>query len=475
MGIQFPMRPRPAVSGITGGTHGLPFTAMPAGMAEEHGYTEREYLVSGEATAYAPAGALGPDGAWAVAPAARAPYATRILVRRPEDTARFDGTVWVEWLNVSTGMDADPDFGLAHDLILRGSAWVGVSAQRTGVEGGPALPVDFGIAVEPLKAWDPARYRALTHPGDPFSYDIFTQVAEALRRPGGLGPLGGLRPDRVLATGASQSAGRLVTYVNAVQPLAGVYDGFLVHSRGGGGEPLDGGWQPLGGGAARARTDLAAPVLQVVTETDLFGFLGFAAARQDDTAMARTWEVAGTAHADRAALAYAEASLRRWAGDAPLDLAMGCRTVNDGPHGAVLRAAMHALGAWVAGGPPPSHAPRLEVAGGAIARDERGIARGGVRTPPVDAPTAVLSGEPRPGANLLWALFGDTTPLGPAALRAAYPTHEAYVAAVEASAARARTGGFLLPADAAAMVAAARAAPEIGGLKPVGEGQASPG
>ena len=47
--------------------------------------------------------ARGADGA--VAPAELADYRTRILVYRPADAARFNGTVVVEWLNVSGGLD----------------------------------------------------------------------------------------------------------------------------------------------------------------------------------------------------------------------------------------------------------------------------------------------------------------------------------------------------------------------------------
>lgn len=38
-------------------------------------------------------------------------------------------------------------------------------------------------------------------------------------------------PKRVIAVGESQSAVFLTTYVNAIDPVAKVYDGFLVHSR----------------------------------------------------------------------------------------------------------------------------------------------------------------------------------------------------------------------------------------------------
>ena len=50
-----------------------------------------------------------------------------------------------------------------------------------------------------------------------------------------------MRPEHVVAVGESQSAFFLTTYVNAVDPLDRVYDGFLVHSRFGPAAPLDGG------------------------------------------------------------------------------------------------------------------------------------------------------------------------------------------------------------------------------------------
>ena len=69
-----------------------------------------------------------------------APYATRIVVVRPTNPSKFNGTVVVEWLNVSAGADASPDWNAVHrELIRSGYAYVGVSAQKVGVEGGPSL------------------------------------------------------------------------------------------------------------------------------------------------------------------------------------------------------------------------------------------------------------------------------------------------------------------------------------------------
>ena len=129
-------------------------------------------------------------------------------------------------------------------IAREGAAYVGVSAQFVGVNqlkvGGP-LPDTPG---------DPVRYAPLVHPGDSYSYDIFSQVGQAIRD-GAL--LGGLVPRRVIAMGESQSAGRLVTYIDAVHPLVDVYDGFLVHSRSSGGAALSQDPLPVDPGR-RART-----------------------------------------------------------------------------------------------------------------------------------------------------------------------------------------------------------------------------
>jgi Alpha/beta hydrolase domain len=377
----------PIVSGpVAGGTRGQPFNAMPERLAERYGYVEEEYVLEGEATAYRPIGELGEDGHWAVTEAGTAPYRSRILVRRPADPDAFDGTVFVEWLNVTAGVDGDPDFGLTHpELLEHGSAYVGVSAQRAGIEGGGVLPIP-GVEVQALRQWDPERYGDLTHPGDPYSYDIFSQAAQAVRRPGDVDVLDGLTARYVIAMGESQSAARMVSYVDAVHPLARIYDGFLIHSRGGGGAPLVDSPAILGEGVARIRDDLDVPVLQFLTETDLFGVLGFHRARQDDSDRLRTWEVAGTAHADRSILDYNAEMAQEVAGGG-FDLVAECGSINEGSQAYVLRAAIAELRAWVVDGDPPPQAPPLEVEGQAIARDGRGIALGGIRTPAVDAPS----------------------------------------------------------------------------------------
>ena len=218
----------PAVTGPVSGGNGVPvvFAHTTFDLATV-GYTQEEFFLAGTADAYTPTAELTSDGKWSVAPSSQAEYVTRIVVDRPIESRDFNGSVVVEWLNVSGGADASPDWIHMHnELIREGYAWVGVSAQAVGLE---ALKLPPG---EPPFG-DPVRYASLTHPGDSYSYDMFSQAGQAVRDDAAT-MLGGLQPERVIAVGESQSAGRLVTYINAAHPVVEVYDGFLVHSRSGG-------------------------------------------------------------------------------------------------------------------------------------------------------------------------------------------------------------------------------------------------
>jgi hypothetical protein len=427
----------------------------------EVGYTQQEYFISGTATAYTSASPLTPDGKWTVTPESTAPYKTRILVYRPITPQRFHGTVVVEWLNVSGGVDAAPDWVTAHtELIRAGVAWMGVSAQVVGVEGGPSL---LGLVGMPLKTVNPARYGSLSLSSDSFSYDIFSQAAQAIRQPSGVSPLGDLKVKSVIGAGESQSASRLVTYIDAIHPVAGVYDGFLVHSRGSGGPTF---------GAALSqspqtaidipfptfiREDVDVPVLTVETETDLT-LLQYFPARQDDTPHVRLWEMAGTSHADT----YTVGGTTDL-GRSPAIVALTVRTspipgitcdmpINSGPQHFIVNAAFAALDRWVTRGKAPRPAPRLDVSAGppiTIARDAFGNAIGGIRTPQVDVPIASFTGLQ--SGSILCLLFGTTTPFDAAKLASIYPTHRAFVFSYRKAVNQAVKSGHILQPDATLM------------------------
>lgn len=445
-----PLGPAARVAGVLDGGNGIHLAGsappLPAG------FVETEYAVEGTAVAYTSADELPQDGVFELSEAERADFRTRIVVRRPQSAADFNGTVVVEWLNVSAGLDASPDYTfMAAELHRGGYAWVGVSVQFIGIEGGPVLVStpggeEYGAGVG-LAAFDPARYGELFHPGDAFAYDIYTQVARLLRA-GSDGVLGELAPTRVLAVGESQSAFMLTTYANGVHPLAHAVDGFLIHSRGGGTAPLGSsgsGIDLLSGITAqptRIRSDLDVPVLVLESETDMLFLLDYFPARQDDGDRFRTWEMAGTAHADAFLL-----------GDASDLLDCGV-PINAGPQHFMVKAALRHLDAWSRGGSLPPSAARLEIDSGAFVRDADGIVLGGIRTPLVDAPLDVLSGEPTPG-SVACSLFGSTTPLSPARIAELYPSADAYLAAFGEAADAAVAAGFVLPEDREALLATA--------------------
>lgn len=433
------------------------------------GYVQEEFFVSGTASAYESATALSADGRWSASPIYPQSYTTRIVVRRPIHPSAFTGNVAVEWLNVTAGFDAAPDWTNTHvELIRSGWVWVGVSAQAVGIVGSKRSIV----ASLALKNADPVRYAPLIHPGDDYSYDIFSQVG-ALLRTQSRQVLGGLQPQHVLAIGESQSAFRLTTYVNAIAPIANVYDGFLIHSRGVQGAPLF--HTPFRTIAAPKptviRADVGAPVLMFETETDLASpWLDYQAARQPDAPLIRTWEVAGTAHQDLYGLGIGDTDLGSGAADATLFAAMmsppdaiyggviTCKAgINTGPHPYVLRSAVAALAAWIASGTPPTSTSRIEVDSSAkFTVDADGNVLGGVRTPQVDVPVATLSGLGQTGDRFC-GLFGTTTGFDAATIATKYPSHDAFVTKWNASVDSAVSSGALLPADAAQLKTVAAA------------------
>ena len=219
---------------------------------------------------------------------------------------------------------------------------------------------------------------------------MYAQIGQALRAPHQKA-LGGLKPKHILAVGESQSAFYLTTFADAIQPLTNTYDGIFIHSRGGSGASLAGTSIASSSGPdnLRIRTDLKVPVFMSQTQTDLIQ-LGYAPAQQPNTAKIRTWEIAGTAHAD-AYTVGAAASL------------LGCTTpVNSGPQHNVVQAAFTAFDKWVDNGTPPPSPPPFKLSSthpAALALDAHGNVIGGVRTPAVDVPVSTLSGAPAAGCQ----------------------------------------------------------------------------
>ena len=250
----------------------------------------------------------------------------------------------------------------------------------------------------------------------------------------------------MIALGESQSAFRLTTYIDAVQPLSpGVYDAYFVYSRAGNGANLSESPQKTVAtpDPTFIRTDLHVPVFLFETESDLLG-LGYLVARQSPTPYIREWETAGTAHDDTYGLLYTRTDSGNGVADAdafnsmlappkdPIPGIVDCAApINAGSHTYELRAAVAAVNRWVDTGQAPPQSPRLRVDPSdpqAFVMDANGNALGGIRSPQVAAPVAKLSGIGQPGAAPVPSHPGaprPPSPAGPCAGSSARPSRSA--------------------------------------------------
>lgn len=409
-------------------------------------YTEREYRFSGLAHRFTPAQTWLNDGQWAVMPSqAPEPFATRLLVRRPADPRHFNGTVLVEWLNTTAGFDLDAGWLLGRrELMREGYAWVGVSAQREGLMG--------------TQAADPGRYDGAHIDSNDLSWDIFTQAAQAVLS-ARAEVLGSTRPPQLLATGYSQSAVWLQTYINAIAPLSKLFQGFLLH-----GAAPAAMWPATHDGVIfkpMMRRDPPAPVLQLQTEME--AMVSWSLSDTVDTPWHRYWEIAGAAHLPE----QLQGPLKEIAPGAFLSGPHGCiKPLNNLPVERVFHAALEALRRWSRDGVPPVTVPRLtRNALGFVKNDPLGNALGGFRLPEIEAPTAkygmysnVSNSALAVNHMYLCMAGGDRQPLNGRELRALYADHAHYVARYRAAADALVTQGLMRPADRDEGLAQAQAA-----------------
>ena len=414
------------------------------------GYTEREFYADGAANRYRGAlpGALATarlvDSNW--------PYRTRVLVRAPKPD-KFNGTLVVEWANVTAGQDVDFAFAEAHDYLTReGYAVAVVSAQKVGVDR--------------LKTWSPKRYGSLSVdassldpadgsklddcpgvpacPGDPLSWDIMTQVSKALKDNGGDNqPLPGLKVNKVIALGESQSAMRLTVYYDAIQPIHNFFDGFVFFDLAG----------PL-------RTDQPVPGISVNSESTARFFQFTNASRY-----LRTWAVAGASHSSLYGSAYVDAmvlrdkslqgpdgpiSFSQMLGSMDCDFTPNFSTVD---HGLVLDKALDVVNTWSDAGEAAAPSALFERdSSGNLKRDADGNVVGGIRLAQFTAPTADIVPN---GKTIFCVLGGRHRDFTAAELKARYGTHEQYVAQVRAAMTSAEEQGYILPDDRDAAIRAA--------------------
>jgi hypothetical protein len=336
------------------------------------------------------------------------------------------------------------------EIFEGGFALVCATTQKVGIEGLP--PVRQGLA-----DWDPERYGTLSIPSDDYSFDIFTQIGRALgreRQLRGVDPLAGLQVNHVIAQGASQSAGRLATYINAVAPLDCGFDGFILSIYFGRGTPLQVGDTvvninaPVKGvsasdrlrGENRLRDDLGKPVFVVNSELEAMACYHV---RQPDSDTFRYWESAGTCHVSQQTRA-----LRQQMADRdqlvtrPSDVSINAIPINP-----LYDAAFHHMHRWLTQGIPPPRQPLIDFDDqGNVVRDELGIARNGIRLPQAQVPLAQNSAIPL-SDDIFAVLGGSSHPFGKARLLELYRDRESYLARFTKEAEAAVSAGVIMPRE----------------------------
>ncbi len=400
-----------------------------------HGYIEQEFFIEGQANRY-----TNPELQTGEIEDSGHRYKTRFIVRRPASPGAFNGTVVIEWNNVTASRDLDIDWWQSGAHFLRnGYAFIAVSAQRVGVAH--------------LKATRPERYESLdvTHDGmvtnDALSYDIFSAIARAVpRNEGGttadVDILGGMKAVMVIATGHSQSASRLATYLNNVHPRDPVFDGVMVH-----------------GGGGRIRDDQPVKVFKIMAETDM---ASRAANPQPNSNNFRHWEVAGTSHVDvpfeieYAKMVALEAG-RPTDDVSPRSPVCERPTYSHVPFRYAMNAAFEHLRTWISDDTLPPVAPPLQIAQVGppleFARDVRGNILGGIQLAEHAVPVATNTGMN--SGDSFCRLYGSHEPFSTDILRQVYPDQETYLNAVRAVVAENIEAGFILPQDGEETIRAA--------------------
>jgi hypothetical protein len=405
---------------------GRPYGAPAADVLGEAGYVCEELVLAGTAVAYTHADETPTsDGRWAAEPYGEGAFRTRLLVLRPTDPTRFNGTVLLHWQNVSAGYEQPAPAG---GETYRGYAWVGVSAQEVGLYG---LPMgrhgpSGGLAL--LDA-DPERYGQLRHPGEQGCFEIFSAAAEAVR---GGEVLGDLAVDRIVALGGSQSAMRLCAYANGIHQRHRVVDAYLLSVWEGRAPRLDDGTMSMYR-RTTIRVDLDVPLLVVNSE---FEIPATADLELDDHDGRRVWEVAGTAHG-------APRRPRTGRGDwAP-------NPVSWQP---VHEAALRAVHRWLVDGAAPAIQPRIALDEGptpTVLRGDDGNAVGGIRLPEIAVPVAEHRGHKLGTGSL--PLFGGRRPFPDDVVRTRYRSRQDYLARWMAAVDALVEAGTVLPEDAITM------------------------
>lgn len=431
---------------------------------EQYGFVEKEYLQLGRANVYT----LDKNNR-AVAGSTLHEYATRLLVRYPNDAQQFSGRVYIDILNASSGIDLEDLWRRSSQYVLNnGHAYVGITSKS--------------LTANALERFDPERYQDLQWQVDGTDengllWDMLSQLGSVLRAPGAGTMLGGLQPDWLYLTGQSQSGMVLNTYLVAfADRLASGRDGT---------RPLFDGYLNLVGPAVvpissdgalptQVYKPSAVPLINIMSEAEhammnvtraggLPNLAQYERPKDDDRAnlKIRFYEVAGAPHADptspilpnNAEIGKANNGKIR----VPLKYTPGQMEteLNIDPF---VNAALENLHDWAVNGrpAPPADVHWIEYDkdhgfGGVVRyspqRDSIGNALGGLRSPQIDVPLHRFYAM---GGNRGFAVAGSMELLSREQIQSLYPGgRDDYLSRFISASDALVEQRYLLPKDAA--------------------------
>lgn len=439
-------------------TRSTPFIAWFKDLSKD-GYVEEEYAVSGEADIYGYVDDAGQSPAVEVIEA-HVPYITRILVRRPENPKRFNGTVYYEVLNATAGWDGDPIWYSNFDYLTReGAIWVGMSTKP--------VTVDFlrdGWAAWPFVTRNASRYADLAMPHFGQVWDMLAQTGLLMKTPDAAdNPLADFDVERIILVGYSQSAAYQVTFANSFHTAAVTPDGHPV---------IDAYYISAGGDNAKhvtgptdttpenlpdgdARNFLLTPVhtMRFQTQTEVVEFPSYTVRQSEPgSPWLRFYEMAGGSHVDARLNEVGGQALVRDLGLPPSFCPAPAVPYNPIVIGNVQSALLDRLDRWVRDGqePPASRFMELDMSGPvSIKLDADGNAVGGIRPPEIEVPLGTyLPTNSGPGFCFL---YGGFDPFSESKLQQRYRNHGSYVSKMVREVKRSKKEGFLLKQEAAAL------------------------
>lgn len=430
-----------------------------------YGYLEQEYYLQGVAPAITAAGKT----------LLEAPYTTRVLVRKPADPARFNGTVVIEpfsWFG-----ERGAGWILTRDYLLRrGYAYVGYTLNVNAPQVDPKFISDtpeaeaaqiaqYGRIVnfEFMRRFDFARYAplgtyydpahfmrgAVPDPFAPQSQGIGAQLALLLKTNTAQSPLAGLDVQRV--------------YVNSWAVTAQVWMDYLDQGRHQQWRMPDGtplidaymtgrmAYGEVGGDVIRVPRQMpeGVPFVTVFSQSELMHDVleGIPLPPDTDTPQLRYYEVTGMPHlrlADLGTEHTEQLAADIGKGDDPR-----CRTLYDEPVELVVSALLDGMDQWVRDGKPMPSAPRVVRDGKAAARaPDTGNLQGGVRPPWIQVPSATYLTDQETGCGLV---YDTKVPYSKQMLARRYATFNHYAQQFENAKAVSIKERYLLPEDAAGL------------------------